>query len=193
MNELDHLIERIHKGKRVDAQAVFDAAGLPDEFDTSVHMIAQGTYFDENLDLDRSLLVPGDDPGDYLIPQAEFFNAAGSQRTLEIMNGAELAPEELVVFRASRGASLLSDWGGWTVCIYEFIGARQIAYGAFRATGGGYEYRDLHGPVFATLGLADAWARTLPNFYGWFPYGGATVETMIAAARNPDAFPIKKS
>src|SRR5215469_16009705 len=89
-SELDRLIAQVHKGKKVEAEAIFDAAALPDTSDQSVGMLAQGVYFTEDLDIDRSMLVPGDDPEDYLIPQApEFFAAAGEQRTLEIMNGAE--------------------------------------------------------------------------------------------------------
>jgi hypothetical protein len=198
MNDsLDSLLRLVHKGgraaARVDAGEVFRLAGLPEEWDDSVAFVGLGVYFHENLNVDRSMLAPGDSPEDYLVPQApEFFKGVGAKRTHAVFHGAELSEKELLLFRAERACGFWSDWGGTTVRVYRIVASDSlIAYGAVTSSGGGYAYEESLGPLFAELEAVNLWARKLPNFYGWFPYGGGNLEGMIAAVRNPNKFPLK--
>jgi hypothetical protein len=201
MNEdqeaLDKLIRQVQKGgraaARVDADEVFRLAGLPDEFDTSIGFVAQGVYFNGDLELDRSMLRPGGNPEDYLIPQApKFFSRISRKRIRAIFDDDELTEKELIPFRAERALALWSDWGGRDVRVYRIMGSGgDVVYGVVVSGGGGYEYEESFGPVFADLAAVDTWARRLSNFYGWFPYGGGDLAGMIASAKKPGAFSLK--
>jgi hypothetical protein len=195
MNRLDELISLVHKGEPVDADEILNLAGLPDKFDQSIGFVAQAVYFhDHELDLDRSMLDPDGDPADYLIPQApEFFRRVGRKRTLEIMKGGTIRADEQVSYRASRGWGMWQEGDGHDLLLYETVGTKASIYVVVGPSGFAWSYEASHSPTFLTSDKVDTWARKLPNFYGWFPFGGGNLKDMIASVRNPRAYRLKGS
>jgi hypothetical protein len=136
------------------------------------------------------MLSESEDPEDYLIPQApKFFQTIGKERTQAIFGGANLTNDERTLFRAERAFNEWCDGGGQDIRIYRLVDSNGKAiYGAVRSIGSSYSYEAQMGPLFPELAAADAWARKDPDFFGWFWYGGGTLEQMIAAAQDPTAF-----
>lgn len=190
--KLSRAIHAIRSGTRspdqFDAAEVFEWAWLRDADWESRSVVRQGVYFPGDvLELDRTQMESGGHPDDYRVPQApEFFRRVGRKRTRKIFEGSPLDDSENADFKAVKAWHLWSEGcAGMNVQVCRIKASRgQLILGVITSSGGGFDYEEEFGPLFADWSDVEEWARELPNFIGWFPFGALTLGKARAVARK---------